>query len=51
MKNSNVKYICENCGKPAEIDKEKTTRYWIVYKDKCLNCGGEIVAKIERVEE
>lgn len=49
MKNSNIKYICENCGKPAEIDKERTTRYWDAYKDRCQECHGKIVTKIERV--
>lgn len=51
MKNSNVKYVCEDCGTHAEINKNSTTRYWIAYKDKCPACGGKIVAKIERVEE
>jgi DNA-directed RNA polymerase subunit RPC12/RpoP len=51
MKNSNVKYICENCGTKAEMDKEVTTRYWVAYKNKCQECGGKIVTKIERVEE
>ncbi|MFQ9545603.1 MAG: hypothetical protein ACLR02_11345 [Clostridium sp.] len=40
-----IRAICEKCGKEAEIDKEKSTSNWTVYKTIC-KCGGRIIPKI-----
>ncbi|SFL09840.1 hypothetical protein [Halanaerobium salsuginis] len=45
MKESNVKIVCEDCGKEAPIDHKKSTENWIAYKDKC-ECGGKTVPKM-----
>ena len=34
---------CNKCGKKAEIDKEKSTKEWIVYKTGKCECGGTIM--------
>jgi len=31
--------ICKKCGKEMPIDKEKSNKNWIVYRNKC-ECGG-----------
>lgn len=42
-----MKICCEKCGKEKEIDYEKTTKNWKVYKDTFGNfeeeceCGGK----------
>ena len=33
---------CNKCGKKAEIDEEKSTKEWIVYKTGKCECGGTI---------
>jgi hypothetical protein len=40
----NIKRICENCGKPQPIIKEKSNHNWNAYdpKAKC-ECGGKFV--------
>ena len=35
-----IKHACKSCGKEMPIDKEKSNKNWIVYKNKC-GCGGE----------
>ena len=40
-------FVCDKCGKPAPIDKEKSTENWIVVKTKePCECGGVFVPKI-----
>jgi hypothetical protein len=39
-----ITFKCSKCGKTAPVDKEKSTRNWIVYKTKePCECGGKFV--------
>lgn len=50
MKESNIKVVCQDCGKEAPIDTEKSTKHWKVYKKYC-ECGGKTVPKMIRKDE
>ena len=43
---SDMKLVCEKCGKEAEVDKERSNENWTVYKTKC-ECGGKITMKFD----
>lgn len=40
-----ITIACTKCGKPAVVDKEKSTSKWTVYKMDC-ECGGRCAVKI-----
>ena len=41
-KEKEIKRVCEKCGKPQPIDKEKSNENWNVYDPKAVcECGGK----------
>lgn len=41
-KKKEIKCVCEKCGKPQPIDKEKSNENWNVYDPKAVcECGGK----------
>ena len=39
-KNVVLKPVCKNCGKEAELDKEKSCENWLKYKtEETCSCG------------
>ena len=46
-KKREIKFICKDCGKEPELNKEKSNNNWKVYDNKpCENCGGELTIKL-----
>jgi hypothetical protein len=39
-KRNEIKMTCDRCGKSAPVDKEQSTKQWIVYKSGSCSCGG-----------
>lgn len=39
-KNNPIKVVCEDCGKDAPIDSEKSNENWTVHATTCDECGG-----------
>lgn len=39
----NIVMVCNKCGKPCEIDEEKSTKNWNRYKP--CKCGGMAVPR------
>lgn len=37
--------VCSRCGKDSEVDENKSTKDWTVYKEFC-NCGGRTTVKV-----
>jgi lysyl-tRNA synthetase class I len=38
--------ICDKCGKTAPVDKEMSTKEWVVYRTKePCECGGKFMPK------
>ena len=45
MKKLEIIMVCNKCGKPCEIDEEKTTKNWRHYKP--CECGGMAVPRLK----
>ena len=42
-----ISVVCQKCGKPAAVDKKKSTPNWTVYKMEC-ECGGRCAVRITK---
>lgn len=41
------KFICVDCKKEPEPDKEQSTKNWNVAPKECPSCGGKITIKFD----
>lgn len=47
IKKPKIKILCSKCNKECPVDKEKSNKNWIVYKNiKTCECGGHYKIKI-----
>jgi DNA-directed RNA polymerase subunit RPC12/RpoP len=47
MENKLIKYVCADCGKEPEKNKEMSNENWVVVENKpCIYCGGKLIIKL-----